>query len=248
MAHYRQTIRDAVAAALTGNTGAGANVFTSRARPILEILQRKEQVLSVYTADESSERNGDGYQLARRLTVSIEGMAGGGDDLDDVLDDLAAEVEAAIDADPMLGNVLSEELVLVGTTSEITARGNQQVGAFKLDFECAYLTERQVPNYLPGDLPGDTITVPPVPTVVTTSTEPSAIGYVEPLTPAVLTDTPIPAPAPDDGEALPLTQQDDVVRAMDTDVTLQPAQPAAATDSVCDDEAGCDLPAWGGEQ
>lgn len=167
MAHYRQTIRDATAAVLAGRTGAGQNVFTSRARPVLEILQRREMVLSVYTADEASDRSGDGHQLVRRLTVSIEGMAGGGDDLDDVLDSLCAEVEALIDADPMLGNLLSEELVLVGTTSEISARGNQQVGAFKLDYECGYRTARII----------DTSVAPPLPTLVSANGFPVADFY-----------------------------------------------------------------------
>lgn len=247
MAHYRQTIRDAVAAVLSGQTEAGTNVFTSRARPVLEILQKREMVLSVYTADEESERNGDSYLLQRQLTVSIEGMAGGGDDLDDVLDDLAGEVEALIDADPMLGNLLSEELVLVGTTSEITARGNQQVGAFKMDYSCAYLTDRQRAGYLPGDNPDDDIPNPPTPTLVTTSATPSAVGYATQLGAATLADSPIPVPDPDDDGALPLDQQDDAIRLLDEDTTLQQAQPTAPTDSVCTDE-GCDVPAWGGEQ
>ena len=126
--HYRQQIRDAVASVLTAaDTQAGANVFTSRAKPILEILQKRESVLSVYTGDETSQRDGDGKNLVRSLTVTIEGAAGGGDDLDDVLDSLAEEVEAAIEVDPTLGTLLSGELVLVATTSEISARGSQQV-------------------------------------------------------------------------------------------------------------------------
>jgi hypothetical protein len=141
--HYRQRIRDAIAERLaTAETLAGPNVFTSRARPILEILQKREAVLSVYTADESSQRTKDGRLLERTLTASVEAAAGGGDDLDDVLDRLAEQVEAAINADPTLGNLLSDDMELTATTSEITARGNQQVGAFRMDFECKYLTPR----------------------------------------------------------------------------------------------------------
>lgn len=141
--HYRQRIRDAVAERLlAAETLAGPNVFTSRARPILEILQKREMVLSVYTADENSKRNGDSYLLERTLTVSIEGAAGGGDDLDDILDQLTEQVENTINADPTLANLLSGELVLTSTASEISARGNQQIGAFRMDFECSYLTER----------------------------------------------------------------------------------------------------------
>lgn len=169
--HYRQQIRDAVAALLLeAETAAGVNVFTSRARPVLEILQKREAVLSVYTADETSERSPDGYLLARTLTVSIEGMAGGGDDLDDALDDMAAEVEAAIDADLTLGGLLSDEMVLTATTSEITARGNQQVGAFRMDFECRYETQRL------SEGPAGVL-----PTEVNINSTPTPRGYVEPL-------------------------------------------------------------------
>lgn len=143
--HYRQRIRDAVAARLAAaGTLAGGNVFTSRAKPILEILQRRESVLSVYTAEEKSERDPDGHLLRRVVMISIEGAAGGGDELDDYLDTMAEQIEAAIDADPTLGNLLSEEMVLAGTDSEISARGNQQVGAFRMDYECSYITERGV--------------------------------------------------------------------------------------------------------
>lgn len=159
--HYRQTIRDAVAQRLAAaETLAGSNVFTSRARPILEILQKREAVLSVYTADETSRRVPDGHLLARTLTVSIEGAAGGGDDLDDLLDLFAEQVEAAIDADPTLSNLLTEQMVLTGTTSEISARGNQQVGAMRMDFECTYMTPLIVEQ--PGILP-TTVYVNPQP-------------------------------------------------------------------------------------
>lgn len=160
--HYRQRIRDAVKTLLiNASTLAGANVFTSRSKPVLEILQKGQAVISVYTADETSTALKDGYMLERTLTVSIEGMAGGGDDLDNKLDDLAAQIEAAIDADPTLANLLSGDLGLTATTSEISARGNQQVGAFRLDYECSYLTVlEQEPTPIP--LP-DTVYVNPQP-------------------------------------------------------------------------------------
>lgn len=159
--HYRQQIRDAMKARLlAANTLAGPNVFTSRAKPVLEILQKREAVLSVYTADESSTRSPDGYWSIRTLTVSIEGMAGGGDDLDDVLDAMAEQVEATINTDRTLGTLLSGELELTGTTSEITARGNMQVGAFRLDLDCEYRTPLIIEE--PGVLP-TTVYVNPQP-------------------------------------------------------------------------------------
>jgi hypothetical protein len=150
--HYRQRIRDAVAQRLlAANTLACTNVFTSRARPVLEILQKRESVLSVYTGDENSTDSPDGQHRVRTLIVSIEGMAGGGDDLDDTLDTMTEQVEAAIDADPTMGKLLAEPMELQATTSEISARGNQQVGAFRMDFECQYMTP--LIEELPGVLP-----------------------------------------------------------------------------------------------
>lgn len=178
--HYRQRIRDAVAAALAGQTAAGANVFTSRSRPVLEILQRRESVLSVYTADEQSQRDGTGYLMNRELTVTVEGMMGGGDDLDDALDSLAEQVETVVNADPTIGNLLSEDLVLDATVTEISARGNMQVGAFRMDFTCAYQTARQVPGYLPGDDPGLALPATPVPTQVTATVTPESDAYGTP--------------------------------------------------------------------
>ena len=85
--HYRRVIREALQAQIiAAATIAGANVFTGRARPILEILRKRESVVSIYTGDESAVRSADGQIYERSLTVSVELAAGGGDDLDDVLD------------------------------------------------------------------------------------------------------------------------------------------------------------------
>lgn len=174
--HHRQRIRDAVANALrAGAIVPAPNVFTSRAKPVLEILQRREAVLSVYTGDESSQRSNDGQLVDRTLVVSIEGMAGGGDDLDDTLDTMAEAVEAALEADPTLGGLLSADIELTATTSEITARGNQQVGAFRMDFDAKYQTARTLP-VLDALWPEQ-----PLPTQVFITPEPTPAAYVPPL-------------------------------------------------------------------
>lgn len=218
--HYRQRIRNAVAARLgDANTIAGGNVFTSRARPILEILQKREAVLSVYTADETSARSPDGYLLERSITVSIEAAAGGGDDLDDVLDQLAEQVEAAIDADPTLDGLLTDDLELTATTSEISARGNQQVGAFRMDFEAKYLTERGVDAALGPE--------PPTPTNLTISGTPTPAAYVMPLDDAI-TSTPAIVPATIDAQV------------------VAPSRAPESVQSACEG-GSCDVPAYTGD-
>jgi hypothetical protein len=192
--HYRQRIRDAVRdRLLAANTLAGPNVFTSRAKPVLEILQKRESVLSVYTSDEASTRTADAQLVERTLTISIEGMAGGGDDLDDTLDEMASAVEAAIFADPDLGGLLSSDMELTATTSEISARGNMQVGAFRMDFDCGYLTSLGVDAGLGPE--------PPVPTAVTINHRPNPDAYtptVGGITPTTLEqDVVAPSRAPE---------------------------------------------------
>jgi hypothetical protein len=219
--HYRQRIRDAVQSRLlAADTLAGPNVFTSRARPVLEMLQKREAVLSVYTSDEASKKSADGYLLERTLTVSIEGMAGGGDDLDDTLDAFAEQVEAVVDADPTLAGLLTDELELTGTVSEISARGNQQVGAFRLDFECKYLTDRGVDAGLGPE--------PPIPTQVTANVVPTPQAYVQTLDDARITP---PAIVPGTIDA----------------AVVAPSQPQAPIQSACAD-GSCDIPAWQGDQ
>lgn len=141
--HYRRTIREALQALLiAAGTQAGANVYTGRARPILDILlRRQESVISIYTSDESSARLADGFRYERQLTVTVELAMGGSDDLDDMLDAFALEVEQAINGDPTLGGVLSSDLVLDATVSEIAATGQQLVGAVRMDYSATYYTD-----------------------------------------------------------------------------------------------------------
>ena len=228
--HYRQRIREAIATRLADAiTLARSNVFTSRTKPVLEILQRREAVLSVYTADETSSRSPDGYLLDRKLTVSIEGMAGGGDDLDDTLDTFAEQVEAAIDADPRLGNLLSDDMELTATTSEITARGNQQVGAFRMDFECQYITDRAVDAGLGPE--------PPLPTPVTINLVPTPRASVQPVSGARIEP---PAVAPIFGAEPDLVPSEILLDVVAPSRAPEPVKAACA-------DGSCDVPAWTGD-
>ena len=139
--HYRRQVREAVVQRLKdAATMAGANVFSSRARPVLEILRKHESVLNVYTSDEASSRAADGSVRERTLLVTVEGITGGGDDIDEALDLMCEQIEAAIDADPTLGTLLGSDLELANTVTDIGAVGNMIVGAVRLDFEATYYT------------------------------------------------------------------------------------------------------------
>jgi hypothetical protein len=151
--HHRRAIREAVQALLVNAaTMAGANVFTSRSRPILQILQKKESVASVYTSDETVRRSADGSLYERSLSISVEVATGGGDELDDKLDAFCLEVEAALAADPTLGLLLASEMVMSSTTSEVAAGGNMMVGAARMDFDAVYYTDAPAAD-VPAEFP-----------------------------------------------------------------------------------------------
>lgn len=139
---HRRAIREALQARLlAAATVAGINVFTGRSRPILEILRKQQAVISIYTSDESSQRTDDGNLYSRALMVSVELAMGGGDDLDDRLDEAAEQIEAVVNADPTLGTLLASDMTLVGTVSEIASAGNQLIGAVRMDYECTYYSD-----------------------------------------------------------------------------------------------------------
>lgn len=94
MAHARQQVREAAVSDLTGLTITGNNVYTGRVAklaaanlPSLKILLREED------GDLAAQAFGT---VLRRGRLIVEGRLQAGDDIEDKLDDLAAEVEGAI--------------------------------------------------------------------------------------------------------------------------------------------------------
>lgn len=232
MSHYRQQIREALAKLLVdAGTDAAGNVFTARARPVLEILQKQQAVLSVYTADETSERTPDGFSLRRELMVSVEGMTGGGDSADDAVDNIILQVEQAVLGNPTLGNLLAEDLVLGETAIDVGAKGNMAVGMFRLDFTAVYYTDWvQLPPPPPGYPPAK----------VYTDGEPIPDGYLR-----TIYATPVVAPDNVLAETQPSVEQP-VVLANDI-ADDYPAQPPVANGGVCEDGT-CAPDAWGGDK
>lgn len=90
--HARQQIREAAVTDLGGLVTTGSNVFTARVAPL---SAAEMPGLKVMLRDETAEWDATGT-LARTGRLVIEGWAQGGDGLEDTLDTIAAEVEAAI--------------------------------------------------------------------------------------------------------------------------------------------------------
>lgn len=146
MTHVRKQLRDAVKTLLTGLATTGANVFTGRTRPV---LKGKPPYLLIYTPSESSQPGTLGYprMMQRTLTFAIQGIVqdGTGADIEDTLDAIAEEVEAAIGADPTVGG-LCKGAFLSSTDIVLENDGEQPVGSIVMFFTANYRTNETTPG------------------------------------------------------------------------------------------------------
>ena len=144
MTHARQQLRERVATDVTGLTTTGSRVYQSR---IYNLEKTDLPCLLVYSKNEDSERdtikgtNG----LARNLSIVIEGYQKGASDLDDSLDTIAEEVEAALGADPTL-NGLAKDSSIVSTDIEYTGDGETPIGLVRMTFNVNYRTTTTAPG------------------------------------------------------------------------------------------------------
>lgn len=149
MAHPRKLIRQAVVALLTDATDAGARVKGTRVEP-----QKKSQhpALSVYTLSEQVDQDSTETaprELKRDVKVEIAGWVIHTDALpvDDAMDDLAEQIEAAMDGDRYLNGTAGES-VLVGTEMQVLeADGHSDplVGIVTLTYSVTYRTSPAAP-------------------------------------------------------------------------------------------------------
>ena len=140
MKRSRQKIREAVAANLAGI----ATVYTSRIYPKLTL-----PVISVYGNNEQSEGEATEavgpQRYSRRLTLEIEITAEATEGADDAVDDLSAQVEAAMAADRWLGG-LAEETGLAATRMSFANAGDTQVATAPLSYLVWYRTHASDPE------------------------------------------------------------------------------------------------------
>lgn len=142
--HLRKQIREAAATALTGLATTGSRVFASRARP----LQASDlPALRVYCDDESIEHVSTGPERLRerRVDLIVEACAQANADLDDTLDQVAKEVEQALDANNSLG-VGVKFIEPRDITAEFMGEGETTIGVARMRFEAVYYTAKGAPD------------------------------------------------------------------------------------------------------
>lgn len=141
--HVRKQIRAAVVAAVTGLTTTGTNVFVSR-QPRIE--DDEYPCLLVYTLEEESEIDTMNRPrgLERSVDVAIEAVEKGTTGVDDTLDTIAKEVEAAL-GNNLLGGLV-KDLWLSSTKFTFDGEAKKVYGAAQMIWQANYRTPEDDPT------------------------------------------------------------------------------------------------------
>ena len=137
MAHVRKSIRDNIETTLTGLTTTGTNVFASRVYPI---QSGKMPGLCIYTSSETIEAQTikPPRGLIRSLEVSVEAYVEGASP-DDTLDNIAAQVEAAMATDRTRGGN-AKDTCLRTFEAEFAGEGEKPIVVGRFIYEIMYST------------------------------------------------------------------------------------------------------------
>lgn len=135
MIHSRQFIREQAVTDLTGLTETGSNVFKSRVYPL---KSASLPGLCVYTIEEDSEPQAMGGRSIRSLEFAIDiHVQGKEGEIDDALDAVAVEVEAALENDRKFDDFALNSY-LQSTEIEYNKEGKKPVGVMKMRYIVEY--------------------------------------------------------------------------------------------------------------
>jgi hypothetical protein len=152
--HARTQVRNAVIAALTGLASTGARVYAGRTRSLGAAHAPALLVYARETASAADSR--PPRKLAHTLTLFVEGRvaraaASATEDvsraLENDLDQVELEVAAAIGADPTLGGLV-KDIMLVRSTLSTQAPGERHEGEVRLEFRVEYRTAETAPGVI----------------------------------------------------------------------------------------------------
>lgn len=150
MSHARKQIRDAVANLVSGLTTTGARVFPSR---VYSLDETELPSLSIFMIDVSQDEVitritvGTPPRFHRQCPLIIEGYAVMDDAVDDVLDQIAAEVETAMAA-PLIVGSRTVPAQLQTTSKELIGDNEGQIGIVRLVYSVSYVTAENTPEIL----------------------------------------------------------------------------------------------------
>lgn len=136
MPHARQQIREAVASALTGLATTGARVHQSRMRPA---DAAGLPCLLITTDGEQIDTDLQTHQT-RLLTITVRGLAKAASNVDDTLDAIASEVEAALNSAGTLGNKVPGGVVLKEIDVDFDDALDKPAGVVVMQYQAGYYT------------------------------------------------------------------------------------------------------------
>jgi hypothetical protein len=142
--HVRQQIREATIAALQGLATTGDRVYPGRVYPLA-----KAQLpgLCVYTPQEDSAREESPNETMRNVVLVVHGLVAISDRIEDELDDIALEVEIAVDGLAEVGDLAKIYHGIQGTTTTLSGEdADQPHGAIEMEFLYTYRTRSGTPD------------------------------------------------------------------------------------------------------
>lgn len=143
--HVRRQIREALQALLAGLPATGDRVMAGRSRPL---PAAHDPTLLIYARDERSQIASGGSPAIhdRELDLFVDGRVSV--KLlppDDLLDDIARDVEARIGDGQTLSGLV-RELTLVRTAITSWAEGERQEGSVRMQFRALYSVAEGTPD------------------------------------------------------------------------------------------------------
>lgn len=145
--HAQKQIRDAIVTLITGLDSIGANVsgvsyYPSDVLPWAIVWALEENVLA--------ERSPIGQKIRREAIITIEGrfkpLEGQGDALD-ITFPFRAEVEAALCADPTMGQK-AQDVELTHTSTELSGSEERPIAVVKMEWRVVYYTTAKDPTVI----------------------------------------------------------------------------------------------------
>ena len=146
MSHKRQIIRDAIINQLKDKTDAGSNVYGNRAKPLFD---QSIPAILVYSKQENileDQYNIDGYApLKRELEIAIEAVIIASDEFDQKLDDIASQIESALDGFE-IETRKADLIKLKSTEIDYSIESSKIYGAVRLTYSVIYRTSVKQPD------------------------------------------------------------------------------------------------------
>lgn len=142
MPHARKQLRDALKTRLTGLATTGARAFAGRVEPLTtaECPGLNVRVSAETARDDLTLLEDDSL---RDVQIVVEGYVNAGGE--DTLDQIALEVEQALEAEPTLGGLI-DELTYQSTTLRRVPEGEYDHAVVTLAYSAVYIVSRTDPG------------------------------------------------------------------------------------------------------